>query len=145
MSKTPKQYCQARGIDYRVYSAWVDMRRRCTNPKCKDYKNYGARGITWAPEWNFFACFAEDMGVHPGKGWTLERVNNNEGYSRDNCIWATRATQARNRRRTKLDVETVVEIRHQYKLGGVSYMDLAREYGACKASIADVVKYRWWR
>lgn len=81
----------------RIYQIWNKMKGRCNNPNNKSFKNYGGRGITVCPEWNDFAQFVNDMGE--GKaGWTLERINNEEGYRLYNCCWATRTHQARNRR-----------------------------------------------
>lgn len=75
------------------------MLQRCRNPKNKDYKNYGGRGITVCKRWLQYANFLVDMGRRPPK-MTLERRNNNKGYIPSNCYWATREEQTRNRRST---------------------------------------------
>jgi len=82
------------------YSTWLNMVQRCTNPNTKDYKNYGGRGITICKRWRKFENFLKDMGPKP-KGLTIERKNNNRGYSPSNCVWATRTQQIHNRRNMK--------------------------------------------
>lgn len=83
-----------------AYSSWVSMRQRCNNENSSDFHNYGGRGITVCPEWqNSFETFYADMGDRP-EGRTLDRKNNELGYSRDNCRWATAVEQANNKRRS---------------------------------------------
>jgi len=80
-----------------LYRIWLSMRERCNNPKCADYRHYGARGITVCPEWDDFAVFKDDMGDRP-KGRSLDRRDNDGPYCKDNCRWATRQEQAANTR-----------------------------------------------
>lgn len=83
------------------YKMWSAMKDRCANPKNRQYHDYGGRGISYCPEWESFESFYSDMGEKP-KGMTLERKDNSVGYSKDNCIWATRKEQQRNRRTNKM-------------------------------------------
>ena len=77
------------------------MRERCENPEHKSYAYYGGRGITVCAAWVCsFENFLADMGERPA-GMSLERRDNNAGYSPENCYWATRAEQMSNIRTTR--------------------------------------------
>ena len=84
------------------YQSWLAMKARCSNPKLKVFKNYGGRGISVCKRWwNSFENFYSDMGECPD-GLTLERTDNDKGYSPDNCEWADRKTQNRNSRNARM-------------------------------------------
>ena len=80
------------------YVSWTGMRQRCTDKNCPSYKNYGGRGISFSPEWNDYEQFFRDMGPRPEKHYSLERINNDLGYSKENCCWARKEVQNRNKR-----------------------------------------------
>lgn len=85
-------------INTREYITWTNIKARCTNPNNSAYHNYGVRGITVCNRWlDSFENFYEDMGNCP-KGFSIERINNDEGYNKSNCIWASSKTQSMNRR-----------------------------------------------
>ena len=77
------------------------MKQRCTNPKHPQAKDYSERGITFCDEWVTFKGFLGDMGERP-EGLSLERIDNEKGYSPSNCIWATSKEQNDNRRNNHL-------------------------------------------
>jgi hypothetical protein len=86
------------------YSAWQAMKNRCLNKRCGDFRYYGGRGISVCARWrNNFPAFLEDMGRRPSPRHTLDRKNTNGHYSSQNCRWATRAEQSRNRRPFTVD------------------------------------------
>ena len=92
------------GLTYnKFYKTWKGMRGRCINPKDKAYKNYGGRGITVCEEWmdvTNFVAWAE--ATHPNiEGVSLDRIDNDAGYSPENCRWADATTQAINQRMMK--------------------------------------------
>ena len=79
------------------YNIWRTMRQRCNNPNSKDYARYGGRGIKVCEAWDkSFTTFLSDMGMRP-KNLTLDRINNDGDYTKDNCRWVTRYEQGQNR------------------------------------------------
>lgn len=87
------------------YHTWDKLKRRCYNKNDKQYRNYGARGITVCERWRTsFDAFLADMGLRPSHDHSIDRIDNNGRYEPGNCRWATRVEQAANTRHTRLVV-----------------------------------------
>ena len=140
------------------YYVWKSMVHRCINPKCKDYLNYGGRGIEVCPRWrNDFWAFLQDVGYRPQPWLTLDRINNNGDYEPLNVRWATRDVQAANQRKENnvtgkigearswaiLNEAKVIEIRRR-AAEGERQVDLGREFGVAAETIRSVITGRSW-
>jgi hypothetical protein len=79
------------------HNVWLAMRRRCTDPKHPRYHRYGGRGITVCKRWEKFENFFSDMGVCPFDKGSIERKNNDRGYTPSNCVWLLKSQQSKNR------------------------------------------------
>jgi len=102
-----KSYCHGMGGKNRhpEYEAWQGMKRRCYNKNDPGYKNYGGRGVVVCNEWiKNYMQFYTDIGKRPSNKYSIERIDNNKSYSKDNCIWALRKTQNRNKRNSKREI-----------------------------------------
>lgn len=82
--------------NHKLYGIWSGMLKRCTNPNAENYKYYGGRGISISDEWLKVENFINDMFPSFVDGLTLDRIDNNKGYSKENCRWATKTTQSQN-------------------------------------------------
>lgn len=132
--KEAKHFNTSGGVATRTYSTWKSMKRRCNIEDDKDYPNYGGRGIKICKEWEKdFCCFLRDMGERP-KGFTIGRIDNDEGYSKDNCRWENSCQQSVNKRTTKLTDKQCKDIicdnRAQSKISA--------EYGVSQTHISKI-------
>jgi hypothetical protein len=93
----------------KTYKSWQKMRERCDGNTNRQSR-YKERGITYDPRWDDFLLFLQDMGERP-KGMSLDRIDNDGNYSKENCRWASDRTQFRN-----------MSINVWYKIDGVKYI-----------------------
>ncbi len=117
----------------RTFNIWQAMKARCTNSNHTHYESYGGRGIEICKRWSKFENFLADMG-EADKNMTLERINNDVGYNKTNCKWATRLHQANNRRSNKY-------IEHN----GVrkTYAQWSRHLGGCARLVQSRLSKGW--
>lgn len=118
-----------------LYAIWNAMMQRCHNPKNKQYPDYGARGILVCERWHSVENFIADLVGAPFEGAMLEREKNDEGYSPENCKWATRTEQNRNKRNNRL---------FEYNGRSQLIIDWAREIGMNhRTLVSRVYNYGW--
>lgn len=114
----------------RPWRIWSNAKERTQNPKSKDYKNYGARGIDMCAEWaDSFDAFWRDMSATYEDHLTLERIDVNKGYCKENCRWATFQEQAVNRRNT-LRLENGTPLSVAARDAGVKYVTANKRFHA---------------
>lgn len=87
---------------HKLYAVWNAMNQRCRNPKQRDFRLYGGRGITVCDRWKRFENFLSDMGPSWKCGLWLERKNNDGGYCPENCTWETPSVQCLNKKNGKI-------------------------------------------
>lgn len=86
-----------------TFRSWLSMRSRCKHPATPGYEHYGGRGIKVCERWDSsFETFLADMGERPGRDYSIDRIDTDGDYCPENCRWATKATQNRNRRNNVL-------------------------------------------
>ena len=107
---------------HRLYNTWYQMLNRCNNPKSKDYKDYGGRGITVCDRWLDVKNFIEDMYSSFKEGLTVDRIDVNKNYDKENCRWTTKNIQSRNTRKI------ISTNKSGYR--GVSYFKLTNKWVA---------------
>lgn len=116
-----------------AYKIWSSMKERCHNPNNKHYNDYGGRGIKVCDRWLKFENFLADMGDRPN-GLSLDRIDNDMGYSKDNCRWATMMEQGGNKRNNVL-------LSYNDKTQTVS--EWSRELGLAISTIMKRIELGW--
>ena len=118
----------------KTHSVWGGIKDRCLCPNNKDFNNYGGRGITICDRWkNSFIAFLEDMGEAP-PNMSIDRIDNNKGYSKENCRWTTIQVQANNRR-------TCVMITFKGKTKTIA--EWSREFGIERKTLEYRIRVGW--
>lgn len=119
----------------RPHIIWKHIRGRIYNKKNAAYKNYGGRGITICKRWSKFELFWQDMKDTYEPHLTIDRIDNNKGYSPENCRWADRTIQSRNRRNN---------IRYRYQGFELTLPEFAKKYKIpYKTLRARIIKLNW--
>ena len=118
----------------RLYKIWLNMRARCSNTNHPDYIHYGARGIAVCEEWMHDYMVFENWAYSSGyrEYLTIDRIDNNSGYSPDNCRWASRLEQSQNR-----------DIVKKYEINGI--FKTASEWGKTAGISPDLFRSRYKR
>ena len=138
----------------RFHNIWKHILRRCNNPNAIEYKNYGGRGIKYL--WNSFNEFKNDMyksylthlKKYGKKNTTIDRINNDRHYCKENCRWVTRRQQMRNNRRNVLitykgQTKCLVEWAEKLGVTRISLANRIQQYGwSVKKTLETPVRYR---
>lgn len=131
------QFCSAHRVDksHLLYGVWQSMRNRCRSKSNKHYPQYGGRGIAICQEWGTFASFrawAEQSGYL--QGLSIDRIDNDRGYSPENCRWTDQTTQNNN----KSD-NVIVEFQGKRQ----TVMEWAREIGLNHYTLRSRLEHGW--
>lgn len=113
------------------------MRARCYNKNNDAYENYGGRGITVCERWigkDGFFNFLNDMGERPSDGHSIDRIDNEKGYSPENCKWATKAEQLNNKRNNRKVLICGEEM---------TATQAAKKYGVSPAMVLSRLRQGW--
>ena len=126
----------------RQYQTWINMKARCDKESSDYYENYGGRGIGYDTKWKFFEGFWLDMSEGYSDDMTLERVDVNGNYCKDNCVWVPANQQAKNKTKPRNNTSGKTGVDFYYNRVGTEYAR-ARwfENGKLKAKYFSCKKY----
>lgn len=125
-----------------IHNSYAAAKQRCHDKSTASYPNYGGRGIKFL--WASFKDFLKDMKDTYFDEATLDRVDVNGHYCKENCRWATRTQQMRNTRRTIHSIKQANAIRQMYK-DGVSQVNLAIKFGDSQGNISNIITEKTWK
>lgn len=123
-----------------IYSTWNSMKNRCLNPKSKYSKHYIEKGIRVCDEWLNFEGFYKDMGDSHFEGAFIDRIDNSEGYCKENCRWVTVLESNRN----KTSVLTIEEVR-EIRASDLTRTELAKKYKVSYMTIKKILVGETWK
>lgn len=116
----------------KIYGIWLTMKQRCNNPNTKCYHNYGGKGIKVCDEWesSFESFYEWSIANGYEDDLSIDRINNDKGYSPDNCRWATVIVQANNKRNNRI-----------IRYNGIDYTitQLCNKYNIKRSSFCSVI------
>lgn len=118
-----------------IYIKWYSIKSRCENKNNDSYKNYGGRGIRVCDRWQKFENFLEDMGNSFKEGMSIERIDNNGNYCKENCKWIPMIEQVRNKRNVVL---------YEYKGEKLTIPELEIKLGLTKNMLRKRIKVMGW-
>lgn len=146
-NKHPIKHGLTRGrTRHSLLNIWSGMRQRCYDQNSQAFHLYGGRGIRICRAWRHSFIRFYRWGISHGwqPGLSIERINNNAGYSPHNCTFIPRARQARNRRSNKLNESKVLEARRRYA-NGERNSSLARAFGITPTTMCKIVHNKIWK
>lgn len=125
------------------YTSWLGMKARCEKDNHNRYEFYKGKGITYPEEWKNFNVFLRDMGYKPYTNYTIERLNIDLPYSKENCVWASNKTQANNKSSNilivKEGVDTAMSLKHWCDLEGIDYKSAHYRFKYKSISVEDIL------
>jgi hypothetical protein len=129
----------------RLHKIFGLMKERCYSPAHKSYPNYGIKGITICDEWlqNSESFYQWALANGYSDGLSIDRINNDKGYSPDNCRWADKSIQSQNSKQAKLNENDIREIRRLYKSEYAT--DIAKKFGVSISLIYGILNGKRWK